>query len=95
MQRITADHDQIRAWAESLGGKPVLIDHPIARADKVGIRIEFPGETHELLMTETRPASWDEFFEIFEDQGLLLSYDEDAKGGDPTEWYRFEKRDQQ
>jgi uncharacterized lipoprotein len=92
MEKTTRDHAEIRTWAEHLGGKPALIDHPVARADKVGIRIDFPGDTHKVLMTETRPASWEEFFQIFEDQNLLLSYDEEPRGNDPTEWYRFEKR---
>lgn len=93
MEITTSDHSEIKRWAEKRGGKPAIIDHPIARADKLGIRIEFPGETHEVLMSETRPASWDEFFSIFEDQKLLLSYDDDPQGSDPTEWYHFEKRE--
>jgi hypothetical protein len=93
MEITTSDHNEIRKWAESRGGKPMIIDHPIARADKLGIRIEFPGETHEVLMSETRPASWDEFFKIFEDQGLLFAYDDDPIITDPTMWYHFEKRE--
>lgn len=93
MERTTRNHDEIRSWAERLGGKPMIIDHPVARADKRGIRIDFPGESHEVLMSETRPASWSEFFKVFEDERLLLSYDDDPTGTDPTEWYRFEKRD--
>ena len=93
MEHTTGDHDQIRHWAESRGGVPMIIDHPVARADKIGIRIDFPGESHEVLMSETRPATWDEFFQVFEDQRLLLSFDEDPAVDDPTEWYRFEKRD--
>ncbi len=93
MEHTTDDHNEIRQWAEHLRGKPMIIDHPIARADKIGIRIEFPGETHEVLMSETRPATWDEFFSVFEDQRLLLTYDDDPVGDDPTEWYRFEKRE--
>jgi hypothetical protein len=93
MQKITGDHNEIKGWAENLGGKPTIIDHPLARADKIGIRIDFPGESHEILMSETRPATWDEFFQVFEDQGLLLSYEDVPKSTDPTEWYRFEKRD--
>ncbi len=95
MQKTTSDHREIRRWAERLGGKPAIMDHPFARADKLGIRIDFPGETHEVLMTETRAASWDEFFKIFEEQQLLLSYEENPTGSDPTEWYRFERRDLQ
>ena len=92
MEKTTSDHFEIQSWAESLGGKPMIIDHPVARADRLGIRIDFPGETHEVLMGETRPASWEEFFRIFEDQQLLLSYDDEPTTTDPTEWYRFEKR---
>jgi uncharacterized lipoprotein len=92
MQKTTRNHGEIRRWAENLGGKPTIIDHPVARADKLGIRIDFPGETHDVLMSETRPATWEAFFQIFEDQNLLLTYDEEPGGDDPTEWYRFEKR---
>ncbi len=92
MERTTSNHDEIQKWAESLGGVPTIIDHPIARADRIGIRIDFPGEKHEVLMSETRPTTWDEFFRIFEEQKLLLSYDEHPAGSDPTEWYRFERR---
>ncbi len=93
MQRTTTDHNEIRKWAEGLRGRPAILDHPIARADKLGIRIDFPGETHEVLMTEKRRASWDEFFKIFEDQRLALTYEDQPQGGDPSDWYRFEKRD--
>ncbi len=92
MEKTTGDHGEIQRWAEKRGGVPMIIDHPIARADKVGIRIDFPGEKHEVLMSETRAVSWDEFFKIFDEQRLLLSYQDDPKGDDPTEWYRFEKR---
>ncbi|HTP01084.1 MAG TPA: hypothetical protein VMJ64_06890 [Anaerolineales bacterium] len=70
----------------------MVIDHPRARADRLGIRIDFPGESHAVLMSETRPITWDEFFRIFEDQELLLSYDDEPMGDDPTEWYHYEKR---
>ncbi len=92
MQKTTSDHREIRKWAENLGGKPAIIYHPIARAEKLGIRIDFPGESHELLLGDMRPATWTEFFRIFEEQQLLLSFDEKPQGNDPTEWYRFEKR---
>ena len=95
MQQLTSDHDEIRRWAEKHGGHPAILDHPIARADKLGIRIDFPGETHEVLMTEKRAATWDEFFKIFEEQRLLFSYDDEPRGRDPSDWYRFEKRDAQ
>ncbi len=92
MQKTTRDHSEIQGWAEKHGGQPMIIDHPLARADKRGIRIEFPGESREVLMSQTYSTSWDEFFRIFEDQELLLSYEAEPSGGDPTEWYHYEKR---
>ncbi len=92
MERTTRDHSEIQSWAQKHGGQPMIIDHPNARGDKVGIRIDFPGESHEVLMSETRPISWPEFFQIFEDQQLLLSYEDEPTGTDPTEWYHYEKR---
>jgi hypothetical protein len=86
------DHDEIQSWAEERGGQPAVIDHPGASADKPGIRIHFPGGPDELFSSNTRPASWGEFFQIFDEQELLLTYDEEAQGDDPTEWYHFEKR---
>ena len=72
----TTDHDEIRNWAESKGGKPGAVD----RTHKGGgigiIRIMFPDNPqsdHDAL-TE---ISWDEFFRQFEASKLALVYEED------------------
>ena len=94
MEHITIDHAEIRRWAEERGGMPQVIDHPGARADKVGIRIDFPGGEDVSLRSITRPATWDEFFELFDEQDLLLAFDDEAAAGNPADWYHFEKRGQ-
>ena len=94
MEHTTGDHDEIRRWAEGLGGKPAIIDHPYARADRLGIRIDFPGTADDAIKSITRPASWDEFFELFEDQELLLAYEDQPHAANPADWYHFEKRGQ-
>jgi hypothetical protein len=94
VEHLTIDQDEIRHWAEERGGKPAVIDHPGARADKVGIRIDFPGETDDTIKSITRPATWDEFFRIFDNDDLLLAFDDEVAGGDPADWYHFEKRGQ-
>ena len=75
MAETTTDHETIRKWAESKGGKPAAVDRT-HQGDGVGIvRIMFPKaqqSEHESLVE----ISWDEFFEEFEKRGLALLYDE-------------------
>ena len=42
MSNTTTDHDTIRKWAESHGGKPAVVRRAHARGDVGIIRIEFP-----------------------------------------------------
>ncbi len=88
----TTNHGEIQRWAEAHGGQPAVIDHPHARADKRGIRIDFPGKRDDAIKDITHPVSWDEFFRVFEEQQLLLAYDDDPTDEDPAMWYHFEPR---
>lgn len=75
MAEVTTDHDTIRKWAESKGGKPAAVDRT-HKGDDVGIvRIMFPDNPrseHDALVE----ISWDEFFAQFEESKLALLYDE-------------------
>ncbi len=93
----TTDHKEIKKWAIENSARPAIIDHPQARGDMVGIRLDFPGKKDEELLSEanqTRDISWDEFFRIFEEEKLLFFYTNEKPSNDPRDWYRFEKRDQ-
>jgi alkylation response protein AidB-like acyl-CoA dehydrogenase len=83
----TDDQQEIRRWAEELGGRPERIDDPEAQSDAVGIRISFPGAFDKTFMpiNETQRISWDEFFRRFEEMGLSMLYDPDATGGGSPE----------
>lgn len=60
----TTDHEEIRKWAESHGGRPAKVD----TGGEGGIlRFDF-GEKDDKLVE----IDWDEFFEIFEDNDLAL-----------------------
>lgn len=77
MAETTTDHDTIRKWAESKGGKPAAVARTHKGADVGIIRIMFPdapNSKHDAL-TE---ISWDEFFEEFEKRELALIYDKDS-----------------
>lgn len=77
MADTTADHDTIRKWAESKGGKPAAVETTY-KGDDVGIiRIMFPDakqSEHDALVE----ISWDEFFDEFEKRDLALLYDKDS-----------------
>lgn len=75
MSQTTIDHDEIRRWAESKGGKPAAVDRTHQGGDVGIIRIMFPDapqSQHGSLVE----ISWDEFFQQFDDAELALIYDE-------------------
>lgn len=88
----TTDHEEIKQWIITHHGKPAVIDHSEAEADKKGIRVDFPGDTDEALLSETEDTTWNTFFTIFDEEQLRFIYDPEAKGEDKTEWYWFEPR---
>lgn len=94
MGKTTTDHEEIKRWAMMHQGNPQLLDHTQAEGDKVGIRINFPGPEDDTYLSEDHPPkdiSWEEFFRIFDDQGLAFVY-ETERIGDPSLAYRFSRR---
>jgi hypothetical protein len=77
MANNTSDHDKIQRWAEKHGGKPAAVKRT-HRDDSVGIiRIMFP-KASQSKHEELEEISWDEFFEQFDEAGLVLLYEEDS-----------------
>lgn len=77
MAETTTDHDQIRKWAESKGGKPAAVKSTHSGKDVGIIRIMFPdapNSDHDAL----EEISWDDFFDEFEERELALLYDKDS-----------------
>jgi hypothetical protein len=77
MADATVDHDTIRKWAESKGGKPAAVGRTHKGGDIGIIRIMFPNNPqsqHESLVE----ISWDEFFDQFEKSRLALLYEKDG-----------------
>ena len=95
MTETTTDHETIRKWAESKGGKPAAVDRTHRGGDVGIIRIMFsqaPQSEHDELVEIT----WDEFFEEFDKRSLALVYDDRSMfnkivGRDTTE--RRERRE--
>lgn len=93
-KKVTTDHDEIKNWAEKHKAVPALIDDVDAGADKVGIRLDFPGDYDEKYLDEedTHDIDWESFFKVFEEQELAFIYDNKLQS-DPSWGYKFIKRE--
>ena len=79
----TKDHDTIRKWAEARDGHPAKVD----TGGEGGIlRIDF-GEPEDSLTQ----IEWDEFFEIFDENGLDFLYQEKTADGGTSRFNKFVK----
>lgn len=77
MAETTTDHDAIRKWAESKGGKPAAVKRTHSEDDVGIIRIMFP-DRPESEHGALEEISWEEFFEEFDKRSLALLYDKDG-----------------
>jgi hypothetical protein len=77
MAEATTDHDKIRKWAESHGGKPAAVERTHKGGDVGIVRIMFPErpESEHEALTE---ITWDEFFDEFEKRQLALLYEKNS-----------------
>ena len=75
--KTTTDHDEIRKWVESRGGRPAAVSATGAGDDPGILRINFdePGGDDDPGLEE---ISWDEWFRAFEDNGLAFLYQDEG-----------------
>ncbi len=71
--KTTTDHDEIRRWVESHGGKPAAVTETGSGSDPGILRINFddPGGDDDDRLEE---ISWDEFFRAFDENELVFLY---------------------
>ena len=77
MAETTTDHETVRKWAESKGGKPAAVRRTHQGGDVGIIRIMFP-DAPQSEHDELVEINWDEFFEEFDKRNLALLYDPDG-----------------
>ncbi|WP_437601774.1 hypothetical protein WMF28_09270 [Sorangium sp. So ce590] len=87
--KTTIDHDEIRQWAESRGGRPATVKSTEKDGEPGILRIDFPGYSGEGSLEE---ISWEDFFAKFEEANLALVYQEETADGEPSNFSKLVRR---
>jgi hypothetical protein len=88
----TTDHDEIRKWAESRGGRPARVNGTGTAGDDPGlIRLMFP-DAPQAEDDNLAEISWDDWFAAFDDNGLALVYQEQTSDGDESRFNKLVSR---
>ena len=87
--KVTTDHEEIRRWVESRGGKPATVRSTHKNGDPGLLRIDFPGYSGAGAL---EPISWDEFFKKFDEKRLAFLYQEALKSGEESRFHKLVSR---
>ena len=82
--KTTRDHETIRKWAESRGGKPSAVSQTGAKGDPGILRLDFEDPDARLDV-----ITWGEFFEKFDDAELSFLYQETTADGKKSRFHKF------
>lgn len=83
--KTTKDHSTILQWTEARDGKPAVVESTSNSGGGGLLRINFPGFAEDNL----KNISWEEFFEIFDENNLQFVYQEETKDGKPSHFFKF------
>jgi hypothetical protein len=84
----TTDHEEIRNWVEERDGHPAMVKGT-EKGGSALLRIDYPGFSGDDKLTE---ITWDEFFEIFDENDLAFLYQEKTADGDLSRFSKFVNR---
>jgi hypothetical protein len=87
-QHLTRDHETIRKWAEARKGKPSTVASTRTDDDPGILRIDFPGYTGAGSLEE---IGWDEWFKKFDENDLVLLYQETTADGTKSNFNKIIK----
>jgi hypothetical protein len=89
--KFTSDHDEIRSWVESRGGKPASVRKTEKKGEAAGVlRIDFPGGAGDPPLER---ISWEDFFEKFDEEDLAMVYQDETQDGDKSYFCKFVNRE--
>jgi hypothetical protein len=84
----TTDHKEIRNWVEERGGHPAVVKGT-EKGGSALLRIDYPGFSGDDKLTE---ITWDEFFEIFDENKLAFLYQEKTADGELSRFSKLVNR---
>lgn len=87
---MTRDHETIRRWVEERGGKPSTVASTRTGDDPGLIRLDFPGYSGEGSLEE---ISWEEWFRKFDENDLVLLYQETLQDGGESNFNKLISRE--
>jgi hypothetical protein len=88
--KVTIDHEEIRRWVESRGGKPARVIETGGDSDPGILRIDFPGDGDDESL---EPISWDEWFEWFDRNNLAFVYQDEKASGESSTFNKLVARE--
>jgi len=80
----TRDHEVIRTWAESRGGRPADVEGTGDGGGAGVLRIEFRDDDGRL-----EDVGWDAFFATFDDSDVDFLYQERTSDGSVSRFHKF------
>lgn len=83
--KTTKNHSTIKGWTEDRNGKPAVVESTSNSGGGGLLRINFPGYAEDNL----KNISWEEFFEIFDENNLQFVYQEYTKDGKVSRFFKF------
>ncbi len=88
--KTTQDHSTIKKWTEERNGKPAVVESTTSSNKGGGLlRINFPKYAEDNL----KDISWEEFFEIFDNNNLQFLYQETTKNGGKSHFFKLISND--
>ncbi|HEX5887533.1 MAG TPA: hypothetical protein VFY61_02470 [Pyrinomonadaceae bacterium] len=87
--KTTTDHEEIRQWVEERDGHPAIVKGT-EKGGSAMLRIDYPGFSGEDKLEE---ITWDEFFEIFDENNLAFLYQDKTQEGGESRFSKFVSRD--
>lgn len=87
----TTDHDEIRHWIETRGGKPARVKGTGSDSDAGLLRVNFndPGGDDDDALEE---IGWDAFFKAFDENDLAFLHQDETSGGTQSRFNKFVQR---
>lgn len=84
--KTTTNHDEIRQFIESRGGKPAVVRGTSDTGGQAVLKIDLMGDER------LEHPGWDEFFQLFDKNNLALRYKENSVEGKSANMFEFVPR---